>query len=81
MRGKRNTCGVLIGRPVRKEMLGKYGRICEKNNKLGLKVVGWDRVDWNNPAHYWEMRRPLLPTIISFLFNKIRVFFFFFLLK
>ena len=29
--GKRNTCGLLVGRTVRHETLGKHWRKCEEN--------------------------------------------------
>jgi hypothetical protein len=73
--GKRNTCKVLVGRPLIEEKLGKPLRQCEESIKIDLKVVGWDGVDWNNPTQYMEMWRHLLPKIISFLFHKMREIF------
>ena len=73
--GKRNTCGVLVGRPVRNETLGKQWRKCEDNIKMDLKVMGWDGVEWNNPDYFWEMWRPPVPKAL--LFHKIWEFFFY----
>jgi hypothetical protein len=67
--GERNTCGVFVGRPERNETLETHWRKYEENIKMGLKVVGWDDVEWNNPAYFWEMWGPLVPKTLSFFYS------------
>jgi hypothetical protein len=37
---------VLLGRPDRKEPLGRPGRRWEDNMKMNLQEVGWGGMDW-----------------------------------
>jgi hypothetical protein len=36
---------VLIGKPKGKRTFGRYGSRWE-DNRMGLKVIGWEGVDW-----------------------------------
>jgi hypothetical protein len=42
----RNVYKILVGRPEGKRLLGRCGRRWEDNNRLGLRKIGWEVVDW-----------------------------------
>jgi len=42
----RNVYKILVGRPEGKRPLGRSGRRWEDNNRLDLRKIGWEVVDW-----------------------------------
>ena len=43
---KRNSHGVLVGKPEAKTLLGRPKRRDEDNIKPDLQNIGWEGVDW-----------------------------------
>jgi hypothetical protein len=41
-----NAYGILVGKPEGKRPLGRPRRRWVNNNKTGLRVIGWDGMDW-----------------------------------
>jgi hypothetical protein len=43
---KRNTYGILVGKPEGRRPLGRPRRGQVNDNKMDLREIGWDGVDW-----------------------------------
>jgi hypothetical protein len=43
---RRNAYRILVGNPEGKRQLGRPRRRCVDNNKMGLREIGWDGMDW-----------------------------------
>jgi hypothetical protein len=43
---KRNAYGILVGNPEGKRPLGRPCRRWVDNNKMDLREIGWDGIDW-----------------------------------
>jgi hypothetical protein len=41
-----------VGKPEGKRPLGRLSRRCVDNNKMDLREIGWDGVDWIDMAQY-----------------------------
>jgi hypothetical protein len=50
MREKRIECRILVGKPDGKWPLKRPRRRWEDNNKIDLREIGWDGMDWINLA-------------------------------
>jgi hypothetical protein len=48
--GEDNACRILVGKPEGKRPLGRPRRSWVDNNKMNLKEIGLDGVDWINMA-------------------------------
>jgi hypothetical protein len=48
---KRNTYRILVGKPDGRRPLGRPRRRCMNNNKLDLREIEWDGVDWIDVAY------------------------------
>jgi hypothetical protein len=44
--GTRNAYGILVGKPESKRPPGRPRRRWVDNIKMGLRVIGWDGMDW-----------------------------------
>jgi hypothetical protein len=62
---KRNANGILVGKPEGKRPLGKPRRRWVDNNKMDLREIGWDSVDWVNMAQDRDQWRALVNTVIN----------------
>jgi hypothetical protein len=47
---KRNAYMILVGKPEGKRPLGRPRRRWVDNIKIGLRAIGWDDVDANEPS-------------------------------
>jgi hypothetical protein len=43
---KRNACRILVGKPEGKRPLGRPKRRWVDNNKMDLREIGWDGMNW-----------------------------------
>jgi hypothetical protein len=63
---------ILAGKPEGVEQLKRPSRTWEYNNKMDLKVIGWEDVDWILLSQCRDCWRPLMNTIMSKWFHKRR---------
>jgi hypothetical protein len=54
MGAKRNTYRIFVGNPEGNRPLGRPRCRCVDNNKIDLRVIGWDGMDWINLAEEWD---------------------------
>jgi hypothetical protein len=50
MGAKRNACRILVWKPEGRRPLGRPRRRWVDNNKIDLREIEWDGVDWVNLA-------------------------------
>jgi hypothetical protein len=62
MGDERNACRILVGTPEGERPLGRPRRRCVDNNKIGLREIGCDGVDWVDMA---QDMRALVNTILN----------------
>jgi hypothetical protein len=62
---KRNTCRILVGKPEGKRPLGRPRRRWVDNNKMDLREIGWDGVDWIDVPQERDQWRALVNTVMN----------------
>jgi hypothetical protein len=61
----RNSYRILVGKPERKRPLGRPRRRWVDNIKMNFREIGWDGVDWIDPAQDRDHWRALVNTIMN----------------
>jgi hypothetical protein len=64
--GKKNACGILVGKPEGGRPLGRPRRRWANNIKIELTEIEWSCMDWVDLAQYRDQRRALVNTVINF---------------
>jgi hypothetical protein len=59
----RNACSTLVGKPDGKRPLGRPRRRWVDNNKMDLRVIRWDGMDWIDLAQDRNQWRALVKTV------------------
>jgi hypothetical protein len=54
-----------VGKPERKRALGKPSVKWEDNNKTNLREIGWNGMDWIDPAQDREQWRALVNAVMK----------------
>jgi hypothetical protein len=54
MEAKRNAYRILMEKPEGKSPLGRPGRRWVDNIKIDFRDIGWDGMDWIDPAQDWD---------------------------
>jgi hypothetical protein len=62
---KRNSYGILVGKPEGKRPLGRPRWRWMESNKIYLKEIGWEGVDWIDLAQDRDQRRALVNTAMN----------------
>jgi hypothetical protein len=65
---KGNAYKILVGKPERP--LGRPRRRWEDNNKMDLREISWDCMDWVDVAHDRDQWRALVNTVIKLQGSK-----------
>jgi hypothetical protein len=65
MGAKRNTYRILVGKLEGKRPLGRPRRGWVNNIKIHLREIGWDGMDWINPAQDRGQRRALVNMVMN----------------
>jgi hypothetical protein len=65
IREKRNAYRILMGKPEEKRPLGRPKHRWVDNNKMDLRKVGWDGVDWIGMAQDRDQWRALVTTVLN----------------
>jgi hypothetical protein len=68
MRGKRNTCGVLMRKPEGNTLLARARH--KREYKIDLKEIGWAGMDWIHLAQDMDKWQALLNTVRIFWSDK-----------
>jgi hypothetical protein len=62
---KRNVYRILVGKPEGKRPLGRPRRRWVDNNKIDLREIEWDGMDWINLAQERDQWRNLVNTVMN----------------
>jgi hypothetical protein len=62
---KRNAYRILVGKPEGKRPLARPGRSRVGNNKLDLREIRWDGMDWIHLAQDRDQWRALVNTVMN----------------
>jgi hypothetical protein len=62
---KRNVYRILVGKQEGKRPLGRPRRMWVCNNRIDLREIGWDGVDWIDLAQDTDQWRALVNTILD----------------
>jgi hypothetical protein len=62
---KRKTCRILVGKPEGKRPPGIPRCRWVNNMKMDLREIGWDDMDWIDPAQDRDQWRALVKTAIN----------------
>jgi hypothetical protein len=62
---KRKAYRILVGKPEGKRPLGRPRRRWVDNNKMDLREIGWDGVDWIDMAQDRDQWRALVNTVLN----------------
>jgi hypothetical protein len=65
MREKRNTYGLLVGKPEGRRPLERPRRRWFNNIRMGLVEVGWGEVDWIGLAQDIDRWRALVNSVLN----------------
>jgi hypothetical protein len=65
MEEKRNAYRILVGKPEGKRPLGRPRRRWLDNNKIDLREIGWDGMDWIYVAQDRDQWRALVNTVMN----------------
>jgi hypothetical protein len=65
MRGKRNVYSILVGKPEGKRPLGRARRRWMDNNKMDLREIEWDGMNWIDLAQDSDQWRALVNTVMN----------------
>jgi hypothetical protein len=60
---KSNACRILVGKPEGKRPLGRHRRRWLNNNKMDLREIGWDGMDWIDLAQDRDQWKALVSSI------------------
>jgi hypothetical protein len=71
MGAKSNAYGILMGKPEGKRTLEIPRRRWVDNNKMDLREMEWDGMDWIDLAHDRDQWRSLVNTVINLRVSKI----------
>jgi hypothetical protein len=63
---RRNAYRILVGKPEGKRPLVIPRRRWVNNIKMGLREIGWDGMDWIDPAQDRDQWRALVNTVMDF---------------
>jgi hypothetical protein len=63
---KSNAYRILVGKPGGKRPLGRSRCRWVDNNKMDLREIGWDGMDWIYVSQYIDLWRALVNTVINF---------------
>jgi hypothetical protein len=66
MREKSNACRIFVGKPERKVPLGRLRRNMVDNNKMDLREIRWNAMDWINMAQVRDQMWVLVNTVMNF---------------
>jgi hypothetical protein len=61
----RNAYWILVGKPEGKRPLGRPRRRWVDTNKMDLREIGWDGVDWIKLAQDRDQWRALVNTVMN----------------
>jgi hypothetical protein len=62
---KRNAYRILVENPEGERPLGRPRRKWVDDNKMDLREIGWDRMDWINPVQDRDQWRALVKAIMN----------------
>jgi hypothetical protein len=62
---KRNAYRILVGKPKGKRPLGRPSRRWVDNNKMDLREIGWDGMDWIDLAQDRDQLSVLVNTVMN----------------
>jgi hypothetical protein len=62
---RRNAYRILMGRPEGRRPLGRPRRRWVDNNKMDLREIGWDGIDWIDLAEDRDQWRALMNTVMN----------------
>jgi hypothetical protein len=62
---KRNAYRMLVGKPERKRLLGRPTHWWVDIIKMDLREIGWDGIDWIDPAEDSDRWRALVNTVMN----------------
>jgi hypothetical protein len=65
MEMKRNTYGILVGKPERKRLLGRPRCRWVNNTEMDLGEIGWGGMDWTDLAQDRDQWRALENTVMN----------------
>jgi hypothetical protein len=61
----RNAYRILVGKSEGKRPLGRLRRRCVDNNKMKLREIGWNGVDWMELSQDRNQWRGLVNTVMN----------------
>jgi hypothetical protein len=61
----RNAYRILVGKPEEKRRLGRPRRRWVDNIEMGLREIGWDRMDWIDRAQDRDQWSALVNTVLN----------------
>jgi hypothetical protein len=62
---KGNAYRISVGKPEGRRSLGRPRRRCVDNDKINLREIGWDSMDWIDLAKDRDQWRALLNTVMN----------------
>jgi hypothetical protein len=62
---KRNECRLLVVKPEGKTPIGRPRRKWEDNNKMDLREIGWDSMDWVDLAQDRDKWRAIVNRVMN----------------
>jgi hypothetical protein len=65
MREKINAYSIVMGKPECKTPLGRQRRRLVDNIKIDLREIGWDGMDWIDPARDRDQWRALVNAVMN----------------
>jgi hypothetical protein len=63
--GMRNQYSIFVEKPEEKKVLGRPRHILEDKNKMDLREIGWEGVDWMHLAKDREQWCALVNTVMN----------------
>jgi hypothetical protein len=65
MRAKKNECRILVGMLEGKKPLGSPRRRLVDNIKMNIREIGWDGMDWIDPAENRDQWSALVNMVMN----------------
>jgi hypothetical protein len=62
---RRNACRILVGKPEGWTPLGRPRHRWVDNIKMNLREIGWDGIDWIDPAQDIDQWRVLVNAVMN----------------